>query len=383
MPWKETHVMDQKIGMIASLLSGEYGVSELSRIYEVSRKTVYKWKKRYDAKGVEGLENGSRAPDRKPWATPLEAVNRILAVRSQHRYWGARKLLAYLKRQQPEQRWPAASTITNILKRHHMVPARRRRRHTPPYTEPFLRCTQPNEVWCVDFKGQFRLGEGKLCYPLTVTDSYSRYLLGCWALEHPTYLAARRCLEEAFRRYGLPAAIRTDNGAPFASVGVGGLSRLGVWLIKLAIQPERIEKAHPEQNGRHERMHRTLKQEAIGPPRQSLAEQQRAFDRFRGTYNDERPHEALGQKTPVSVYRNSTRQYPDRLPDIKYPECFSVRTVKTNGDFKWQGTELYLSSPLARERIGLRQIDERTYQIYFSFYPLALLDQATLRITSL
>ena len=318
-----------------------------------------------------------------PWATPLEVVNRILAARTQHQHWGARKLRAYLERQQPEQRWPAASTITGILKHHHMVAGRPRRRHTPPYSEPFLGCTQPNEVWCADFKGQFRLGEGRLCYPFTLTDSYSRYLLGCSALEHPTYLATRGCLEETFRQYGLPCAIRTDNGTPFASVGVGGLSSLGVWLIKLGIQPERIEKAHPEQNGRHERMHRTLKEEAIGPPRKNLAEQQRAFDRFRVTYNDERPHEALGQRTPASVYRNSTRQYPDRLPDITYPECFSVRTVKANGDFKWQGTELYLSTPLAREKIGLRQIDSHTYQIYFSFYPLALLDEVTLRITSL
>jgi transposase InsO family protein len=291
--------------------------------------------------------------------------------------------LAYLKRQQRGQRWPAASPITNILKRHHMVAGRPRRRHTPPYNEPSLGCTQPNEVWCADFKGQFRLGEGRLCYPFTLTDSYSRYRLGCWALEHPTFLATQRCLGEAFRRYGLPCAIRTDNGTPFASVGVGGLSSLGVWLIKPGIQPERIEKAHPEQNGRHERMHRTLKEEAVAPPRKNLAEQQRAFDRFRVTYNDERPHEALGQRPPASVYRSSARAYPARLPEVAYPEVFTVRAVKANGDFKWRGAELYLGAPLAGEKVGLRQIDSHTYQVYFSFYPLALFDQTTLRITSL
>lgn len=317
-----------------------------------------------------------------PRATPLELVGEILALKSRHEHWGSRKLIAWLSGHQPEKSWPAASTTSEILKRHGLVHARRKRHHTPPYSQPFLRSREPNEVWCADFKGQFRLGSGSLCYPLTLTDSYSRYLLGCWGLEHPTSLATRSHLEAAFREYGLPMAIRTDNGVPFASVGMGGLSRLSVWFIKLGILPERIEKGHPEQNGRHERMHRTLKQEAISPPRKSMSEQQRAFDRFRPPFNNERPHEALGQKTPASVYRNSVRDYPARLPEIEYSPAFRVRQVKQNGDFKWQGTELYISGALAGERVGLKQIDNAIWKIYFSFYPVAILDERTLRITS-
>ncbi len=382
MPWKETHAMDEKIKMISNWLSREYSITELSRIHEVSRKTLYKWIERYEADRDSGLQERSSRPLVMPRATPPELVAEILESKSQHEHWGSRKLLVWLKSHQPEKKWPAASTASEILKRHGMVHARRKRHHTPPYSEPFLRSNQPNEVWCADFKGQFRLGSGNLCYPLTITDSYSRYLLGSWGLLHPAYLPTRSYFELAFCQYGLPSAIRTDNGAPFASVGLGGLSSLGVWFVKLGIVPERIEKGHPEQNGRHERMHRTLKAEAISPPRKSLNEQQRAFDRFQSSYNYERPHEALGQKTPASMYRSSVREYPAELPEVEYPPNFVARQVKANGDFKWKGTELYLSGALAGEQIGLKQIDVGIWRIYFSFYPLGILDDGTLRITS-
>ncbi len=316
-----------------------------------------------------------------PRATGPEMVAEILAAKSGHEHWGPRKLLAWLRNYHPEKSWPAASTTSEILKRHGMVHRRRKRHHTPAYSEPFLSCKQPNEVWCADYKGQFRLGEGMLCYPLTLTDSYSRYLLGCWGLEHPRYLPTRSYFECAFREYGLPAAIRTDNGVPFASVGLGGLSSLSVWFIKLGIRPERIEKGHPEQNGRHERMHRTLKAEAISPPRKNLREQQRAFDRFRAEYNTDRPHESLGQKTPASVYMRPGRGYPTKLPEVEYPGHYSVRRVKQNGDFKWNGTEIYLSAALAGERVGLKQVDDGFWRMYFSFYPIGLIDERTLRIT--
>src|SRR5271157_4285031 len=382
MPWKETRVMDEKIRMIGNWLSGEYSITELSRIHEVSRKTLYKWIERYEEDRDTGLKERSSRPLEMPRATPAELVAEILTVKGRHGHWGARKLLAWLSSRHPETRWPAASTTSEILKRHGLVHARHRRHHTPPYSQPFLKSNQPNEVWCADFKGQFWLGSGVLCYPLTITDSYSRYLLGCWGLDHPAYLPSRYHIERAFREYGLPAAIRTDNGVPFASVGLGGLSSLAVWFVKLGIQPERIEKAHPEQNGRHERMHRTLKQEAVAPPRKNMSEQQRAFDRFRAEFNNERPHEALGQKPPVSVYHRSARVYPAKLVEVDYPQHFSVRQVKNSGCFKWQGQELYLSGALAGERIGLKQIDNSTWNIYFSFYPLALLDERTLMITS-
>jgi len=382
MPWKETRVMDQKIQMIGKWLSGEYSITELSRMYEVSRKTLYRWIERYDSDQCSGLQERSRRPLVMPRATPVEMVAEILAAKSQHEHWGSRKVLAWLSSHQPDRRWPAASTTSEILKRHGMVHARQKRHHTPPYSQPFLKSNQPNEVWCADFKGQFRLGGGSLCYPLTVTDSYSRYLLGCCGLAHPAYLPTRASFERTFREYGLPMAIRTDNGVPFASVGLGGLSSLAVWFVKLGVRPERIEKAHPEQNGRHERMHRTLKAEAISPPRKSMNEQQRAFDRFRAVYNNDRPHEALGQKPPATVYRDSTKEYTAKLPEVEYPTSFSVRQVKDNGDFKWKGTELYLSGALAGELIGLKQVDNDTWKIYFNFYPLGLLDERTLRITS-
>ena len=227
------------------------------------------------------------------------------------------------------------------------------------------------------------MGEGKLCYPLTLSDSYSRYLLGCWGLAHPTCLQTRSHLELAFREYGLPSAIRTDNGVPFASVALGGLSSLAVWLIKLGIRPERIEKSHPEQNGRHERMHRTLKAEAISPPRKSFNEQQRAFNRFITEYNHDRPHEALGQKPPGSIYYNSPRAYPETLSEIEYEVNFTVRQVKPNGDIKWKGKELYISGALAGEPVGLKRIDNEIWQIYFSFYPLGILDERKETITSM
>lgn len=374
--------MDEKIQMISNWLSGEYSITELSRIHDVSRKTLYKWVERYEADQDSGLQEWSRRPLTMPRATPAELVRQILFLKSQHEHWGSRKLLAWLISHQPEKDWPAASTTSEILKRHGLVHARHKRHHTPPYNEPFLRANQPNEVWSADFKGQFRLGEGSLCYPLTLTDNHSRYLLGCWGLAHPAYLPSRSYLELAFREYGLPSAIRTDNGVPFASVGLGGLSSLGVWFVKLGVQPERIEKAHPEQNGRHERMHRTLKAEAISPPRKSMREQQRAFDRFRATYNNDRPHEALGQRTPASIYRSSSREYPAKLLEIEYPQNLSIRQVKENGCLKWRGTELYLSGALAGELVGLKEVDAGLWKIYFSFYPLGLLDDRTLRITS-
>jgi len=381
MPWKETRVMDEKIRMISNWLSGEYNITELSRIHKVSRKTLYKWIERYEADQDSGLQEWSRRPLAMPRATPPELVAEILASKSQHEHWGPRKILVWLRSHQPEKSWPAASTMSLILKRHGMVHVRHKRHHTPPYSQPFLKSNQPNEVWCADFKGQFQLGAGGLCYPLTLTDSYSRYLLGCWGLEHTTYLTTRSYFELAFREYGLPSAIRTDNGVPFASVGLGGLSSLAVWFIKLGIRPERIEKGHPEQNGRHERMHRTLKSEAISPPRKNMKEQQRVFDRFRASYNDDRPHEALGQRTPASIYRSSAREYPAKLPGAEYPENFSVRHVKRGGGFKWRNQELYLSQALSGELIGLKEIDIALQKIYFSFYPVGILDERTMRIT--
>jgi putative transposase len=381
MPWKETCVMDEKVKLIADWLTDEYSISELSEIYQVSRKTVYKWIERYQADPESGLQSRSSRPLRMPRSTPEEVVGQILRAKDEHATWGARKLLARHVRQQPDTVWPAASTVNEILKRHGLVHTRRKRHHSVANSQPFIRANQPNEVWCADFKGQFRLGSGSLCYPLTITDSYSRYLIGCWGLTHPAYQPTRAYFERVFQEYGLPSALRTDNGVPFASVGLGSLSSLGVWLVKLGILPERIEKGHPQQNGRHERMHRTLKAEAISPPRKSLGEQQRAFDRFQTSFNTERPHEALGQQTPATLYRRSSRDYPAKLAEIEYGVNYQVRQVKDNGGLKWKGRELYLSGALAGERVGLKAIADGLWRIYFSFYPLGILDERTFKIT--
>lgn len=383
MPWKETCVMDEKIKLIGDWLSKEYSITELSKMYSVSRKTVYKWTERYETLGPDGLNERLSTPLSSPRATPHEIVAYILAAKSKHPRWGPRKLIAWLKNRYPEKKWPASSTAQTILKREGWVKTRHRRRHTPAYTEPFINSRAANDIWCADFKGQFRLKDGCNCYPLTITDSYSRYLIGCHGMCHPNYANTRVQFERAFQDYGLPLAIRTDNGAPFASVALGGLSSLAVWFIKLGIIPERIEPGKPQQNGRHERFHRTLKEAAISPPRHSLAEQQRAFDRFKNEYNNERPHEAQGQRTPASVYRRSSRQYPSKLAEISYDSDTVVRQVRIGGPIRWKGDLIYVSKALVGEPVGLKQVDEQQWEVYYSFLPLGLLDENLGRIIPL
>lgn len=383
MPWKETCTMDQKIQMIGNYLSKEYTITRLSEIYEVSRKTIYKWIERYQVEGYSGLTEQSRAPLDHPNATPLEIAREIVATKLRHRSWGPKKVVAWLKEHCPEKQWPAASTAGGVLKREGLVRSRRRKRKTPPYTEPFNKCHRPNAVWSADFKGQFRTGDGRICYPLTISDNYSRYLLLCQGLSHPTYEEAKPWFEKVFQAYGLPEALRTDNGAPFASVGLGGLSRLSVWLIKLGIRPERIEPGHPEQNGRHERMHRTLKEATAKPPRVNLEEQQKAFDEFAQEYNDERPHEAVDMKTPASLYRRSLRPYPARVPEVEYQGDFVVRQVRHNGEIRWNGELIYVSEALAGEKVALKQKGEHLWEIRFSFHQLGVLSELTGKVAPL
>ena len=272
---------------------------------------------------------------------------------------------------------PAPSTAGDILKRHGMVRPRKRGRHTPPWTDPLSGCNAPNETWSVDFKGWFRTGDRRRCDPLTVEDGYTRFLLGCDAFRHPGRLPTRKSLERLFREYGLPATIRTDNGPPFASVAVAGLSKLSVWWIKLGITPERIPPGRPDQNGRHERMHRTLKEETASPPKATLRAQQRAFDIFRREYNEERPHEALGQKPPASLYQPSQRSYPRRIPEVSYPDDMQVRRVRSKGEIKWRGKRLFLSEALIGELVGIRREGERHHSVYFGPLKLCLIDDET------
>ncbi len=373
--------MDQKIQMIGDYLSKEYTITQLSEMYEVSRKAIYKWLGRYQVEGTSGLLEQSRAPLSHPNATPLAVAREIVAAKLRHRGWGPKKVVAWLEGHHPEKEWPAISTAGDILRREGLVKSRRKKRRTPPYTEPFNECNRPNAVWSADFKGQFRTGDGKLCYPLTISDNYSRYLLSCRGLNRPTLEETKPWLEKVFQEYGLPEAIRTDNGAPFASVGLGGLSQLSVWFIKLGIKPERIELGHPEQNGRHERMHRSLKEATANPPKGDFEEQQKAFGEFAPEYNGERPHEALGMKTPASLYQPSLRPYPVKIPEIAYHGDFIVRHVRHNGEIRWNGEFIYVSEALAGEPVALKQKDEHLWEIRFSSYPLGVLNELTMKIT--
>lgn len=381
MPWKELCALDLRTEMVDQWLAKEFSVTELSESYGVSRKTVYKWIGRYLSQGKAGLAGLSREPYHHANATPEETVKAILDMKKRWMRWGPRKVIARLRSDYPDTRWPADSTAHDILKRHGLVRPRKYRHHTPAYTEPFLGCDRPNRVWSADYKGQFRMGNGRLCYPLTTSDNHSRYLLGCWGLTRPTFEQTQPCFEWMFRNNGLPDAIRTDNGNPFASIGLGGLSRLSVWFIKLGIRPERIEAGCPEQNGRHERMHRTLKEATATPPEMSIHEQQKAFNRFIDEYNNERPHEALGQRPPASIYRPSPRPYPAKLPAVEYDPNETVRYVHTNGCIKWNGDLLFLSETLIGEYVALEQLDEHRWKVRFRFHSVGILNQTKRRIT--
>lgn len=382
MPWKELCAVDQRIELVNDWLKRDYSIIELSKIYGVSRKTIYKWLERFTLKGISGLEEYSRAPLSHPNETPIEIVDMIVKAKLMKQKWGPKKIVARLEYEHPDISWPAISTASEILRRNGLVKHRKKRHHTPPYSEPFKGSKHPNAVWSADYKGQFRLGNGKLCYPLTITDNYSRYLLGCWALARPSYEHTKPWFEWVFREYGLPYAIRTDNGTPFASIALGGLSRLSVWLIKLGIIPERIELGQPQQNGRHERMHRTLKEVAIAPPRYDARQQQRVFDRFVSEYNNERPHEALGQRTPASIYQHSLREYPTKMKPVEYDSSILVRHIHTNGCMKWKGELVYVSENLERELIGLRQVSDTHWEMRFSFHHIGVFDEQKRIITS-
>lgn len=375
MPWKETSVMDQKVQLISDWLSEEHHITELSEIYGVSRPTVYKWISRYRKASVNGLEELSRAPKRHPNKTGQELIEEIVKLKLRRQKWGPKKVIARLRRNQPEKEWPTPSTAGEILKREGLVKKRKIRRKTPPYTEPFGECDKPNKVWSADYKGHFRTGDRRYCYPLTITDNNSRYLLRCQGLARPGYKETQPWFEWSFREYGLPEAIRTDNGTPFASVGLGGLSRLSVWFIKLGIVPERIDLGHPEQNGRHERMHRTLKEYTANPPKVNMREQQESFEDFKYEYNFERPHEALDQETPASIYYPSARECPNKIPPVEYDDDVEVRRVFSGGEVKWRGKYIYISRALAGESIAFKQIDCKKWEISFSFQFLGALHE--------
>jgi len=366
--------MDLKIQLIADWQSKNLNLTDLSQKYGISRPTVYKLIGRYKQIGIEGLKEQSRAPKNCPHRTPKKILSLIIQEKLKNRKRGPRKIRAQLKRQYPELDFPAISTVSYWLKKEGLVKERKKRRRVPPYTQPFCDCKAPNDAWSIDYKGQFYMKNERICYPLTVSDNFSRFLLGCKALTGPRYNPTKRYLELIFREYGLPYAMRFDNGTPFAGRCIGGLSRLMVWLILLGIIPERISKGCPQENGRHERMHRTLKSDALDPVARNLKEQQKAFDIYRHDYNYYRPHEALNDQTPSDYYKRSNRPYVEHphLPEYGYD--YLVRRVKPSGEIKFKGRLLYLTQALTGLPVGLKEIADGLWQFKFSFYILGSVD---------
>ncbi len=378
MPWNETNAMRERIRFIHEWEKGDLTMAGVCRKYGVSRPTGYKWIQRYlELEGdLTALVDLPRTPHHHPWATDAQMVDLIIRARRQQPTWGPRKLRERLRRAYPQIDLPAPSTIGAILKRHGLSSARQRRRRTPPWTDPLSHSVSPNSVWCTDFKGQFRTGDGVHCYPLTLMDACTRFLVRCHALLETSASATRPVYESAFREYGLPHAIRSDNGSPFASTGPGGLTKLSVWWVKLGIRHERIEPGQPQQNGRHERMHRTLKAETATPPRASMRAQQRAFDLFRRSYNEDRPHEALGGKSPADVYRASQRCFPEREPRMDYPFEKDVVCVDDQGRCKWGRRTIHVGTALAGEPVLFQPIDERCWEVFFGPVLLGVVDSS-------
>lgn len=380
MPWKVKEPMDERISLITDWKSGNYSITELSAIYGVSRKAVYKWTNRYEEYGIDGLKELSRSPLSYPNQTEAEVIKGLIKEKMDHGKWGPKKLLRHLQGSRPDVQWPSVCTVEKWLRRHGLVKERKRRKRVPPYSEPFLQCDAPNKVWSADFKGQFKMGDGKWCYPLTLSDNMSRYLLVCRGVGSPCHEDTQKWFGWAFRNYGLPAAIRTDNGTPFAGRGITGLSRLSVWWIRLGIRPERIECGKPQQNGRHERMHRTLKEETATPSMADINRQQMRFEEFRREYNNERPHEALGMKTPSSVYEASSMRYPEKVLEPQYDEGVDVRRVRDGGEIRFRSNYYFLSELLAGEQVGLTELYDGRYEVRFNFHPICIIDLKEMKV---
>lgn len=380
MPWKDTNPMDQRVAFIADWLRDEWKMTELAKRYQISRKTCYKWVDRYEADPAHGLAEQSRAPHVHGRAMPGAIRDAVLGLRRAHPHWGPKKLRAILTARTPRGAWPAASTIGDLLQREGLSQPRRRSRYVVPLTAPLAAATAPNDVWTTDFKGWFRTTDGTRCDPLTVADACSRFVL-CCRIVVPSERGVRPWFERTFREYGLPRAMRSDNGSPFATTGAGRLSHLAVWWLKLGIQLDRIDPGHPEQNGRHERFHLTLQQDTATPPAATPRQQQRRFDRMRHEFNTERPHEALGQQPPTCVYVASPRPYPARLEEPCYDATHQVRRVKETGQIRWQGDLIFVSEAVRGELIGLAETERGDWTARFMHLELGRIDRQTRRFT--
>lgn len=379
MPWKVSDPVSERFEFVRRLEAGER-VVDLCREFGISRKTAYKLKGRYEEFGARGLFDRSRAPVSIPHRTSVEVEQLLVDTRNAHPTWGSKKIRAWLLRQSPGLKLPSASTVGDVLKRRGLIVPRKRRRSAMPQRSPLRTATAANDIWCADFKGQFRLGSGRYCYPLTVTDRFSRYLIRCEALEGTHVETAIAVFDQAFREFGLPTVIRTDNGIPFAAPGLWGLSKLSARWLRLGIWPERIEPAHPEQNGQHERMHLVLKQETTRPAAANILQQQERFDKFLNQYNFDRPHEALGQRPPGDYFEKSPRQLPEKLPEPEYPLHDLVRRVNRAGNVGISRRDrFFLSGVLAGEYVGMREIDDGRWLVSFMQLDLGHYDQKTKR----
>jgi transposase InsO family protein len=383
MPWQGVMPVDLRLEFTRAYASGLFTMTDLCDQYAISRKTGYKWVDRYEADGRAGLADRSRRPHHMPRLTDRRVVEQLCEARRRHPTWSARKLIAVLRRQHPALPWPTRSTGCALLKAHGLVRARRHRRRTRAPHTPLPAITRANEVWTTDFKGEFRTGDGQYCYPLTVRDGFSRYVLRCEALTTKRTEPVQRQFARAFAEYGLPDRIRSDNGAPFAGMGLTRLSRLAVWWIRLGIVPERIALGHPEQNGSHEQFHRVLKAETTRPPATDAVRQQRRFRRFQVEYNDERPHEALHDEVPSRWYVRSRRAFPTRLPPVDYPGHWDVRRVSPIGQVSWRGRQLHLTEVLAGEPVGFEEVDDGIWMLYFATVRLARFDERTRTLTAM
>jgi putative transposase len=372
MAWGEVEVIEQRIKFIKECLENKLSMAELCRIYQISPKNGYKWLNRYQTEGLEGLKDKSRAPHNQSSKINNEITQDILDVRFQFPSWGPKKVLSFLEREKPGKLWPSTTTIGNIFDRNGLTVPRKLRRRMAARTEPLSHCIVPNDVWCADFKGWFLTKDGSKCEPFTLTDGTSRYLLRCVNLERNNTEHGWGVLEAAFRQYGLPLYFRSDNGPPFATCGVGRLSKLSVKMIKAGVIPEWIDPGEPQQNGRHERMHQTLKNETANPPGSNLEEQSKRFKTFQNYYNNIRPHEGIEQKTPGSIYTNSLRRWNGRLKTPEYNEGMIVRKVREKGQISLKpfAADVLVGSALGGEYVGVEEVEDGVYEVRYG--PLIL-----------
>ena len=370
MVWRETCAMEERMRFVMAIVENQESVAAVCRRFGVSRKTGYKWLERHEQEGAAALADRSRAPLTHPHALPERVAARCIEVRRAHPSWGPVKVRAYLERQAPRTPWPAASTIGTLFDREGLTVKRRLRRKSPPSSAPFGHCGAANDVWCIDFKGWFLTGDGSVCEPLTLSDAHSRYLLRCQAVAATDTGEVWPILDAAFREFGRPRRLRSDNGPPFASTGAGGLSRLAVKVIKAGVVPERIAPGKPQQNGRLERLHLTLLRDAADPPSRTLREQIKRLHQFQRLYNEERPHAALGNDTPAEHYSISPRRFDGALREPGYGADHAVRRARHNGEIRWQGRTIYVNAALVGEPVGLIETEDGAWTV--SYGPIVL-----------